>query len=150
MTLLLAFNVGGLNGFISLIINNISVFCIFGTTRQYAWSILALDLSIHWCRCIHGGDSQYDCMLRNCHKFPCLCKDLQAFFHKSNNIILHFCYQLGTLFDVKGNFHLYATTDGKERKFVIGKNRPEYFLIQSVGPANLTVEMLRQMVEKYL
>ena len=107
MTLLLAFNVGGLNGFISLIINNISVFCIFGTTRQYAWSILALDLSIHWCRCIHGGDSQYDCMLRNCHKLPCLCKDLQAFFHKSNNIILHFYYQLGTLFDVKGNFHLY-------------------------------------------
>ena len=50
----------------------------------------------------------------------------------------------------KGNFHLYATTDGKERKFVIGKNKPEYSLIQSVGPANLTVEMLRQMVEKYL
>ena len=50
----------------------------------------------------------------------------------------------------KGNFHLFATADGKERKFVIGKNKPEYALIQSVGPANLTTEMLRQMVEKYL
>ena len=50
----------------------------------------------------------------------------------------------------KGNFHLYATTDGKERKYVIANNKPEYSLIQSVGPANLTTELLRQMVEKYL
>lgn len=49
----------------------------------------------------------------------------------------------------KGNFHLYATTDGKERKYVISKNKPEYELIQSIGITNLTEERLREMVRQY-
>ncbi len=49
----------------------------------------------------------------------------------------------------KGNFHLLARIDGQERKFVITKKKDEYALIESVGPANLTFEQLKEMVEKY-
>jgi serine/threonine-protein kinase HipA len=46
----------------------------------------------------------------------------------------------------KGNFHLYASIDGKERKFVIGKNKKEYALIEHVGVRNLSQEELKNMV----
>ena len=49
----------------------------------------------------------------------------------------------------KGNFHLLATIDGKERKYVIGKNKEEFALIEKTGIANLTDEQLKSMVEKY-
>ena len=50
----------------------------------------------------------------------------------------------------KGNFHLLAEIDGRERKFVIGKNKEEFSLIESVGIANLSPHQLKDMVEKYL
>ena len=50
----------------------------------------------------------------------------------------------------KGNYHLYATVDGHERKFVIGKNKPEYGLIASIGIAYLPENTLMEMVRKYL
>ena len=50
----------------------------------------------------------------------------------------------------KGNFHLLAEIDGQSRKFVIGKNKEEYAIIESVGPANLTIEQLKEVAEKYL
>ena len=49
----------------------------------------------------------------------------------------------------KGNFHLLAEIDGKERKFVIGKNKEEFSLIVKTGIANLSADQLRAMVEKY-
>ena len=49
----------------------------------------------------------------------------------------------------KGNFHLLATIDGQERKFVIGKNKKEYALIEKTGIANNTDEQINSMVEKY-
>ena len=49
----------------------------------------------------------------------------------------------------KGNFHLLAEIDGKERKFVIGKNKVEFALIEKTGVANLSADQLRAMVEKY-
>ena len=49
----------------------------------------------------------------------------------------------------KGNYHLLATVDGRERKFVIGKNKEEFALIEKTGIANLTAEQLKSMVEKY-
>lgn len=49
----------------------------------------------------------------------------------------------------KGNFHLLATIDGQERKFVIGKNKEAYVLIEKTGVANLTDDQLNLMVEKY-
>ena len=49
----------------------------------------------------------------------------------------------------KGNFHLLATINGYERKFVIGKNKEEYALIEKTGIANLTDNQLKAMVEKY-
>ena len=49
----------------------------------------------------------------------------------------------------KGNYHLLAEIDGKERKFVIGKNKEEFLLIEKTGIANLTLEQLQAMVEKY-
>ena len=49
----------------------------------------------------------------------------------------------------KGNFHLLAEIDGRERKFVIGKNKEEFSLIESVGIANLSSHQLKDMVEKY-
>ena len=49
----------------------------------------------------------------------------------------------------KGNFHLFAEIGGRERKFVIGKNKEEFSLIESVGIANLSPHQLKDMVEKY-
>lgn len=49
----------------------------------------------------------------------------------------------------KGNYHLYATIDGKERKFIIGKTKEEYTLIESKGVLNLTEDLLKAMIEKY-
>ena len=49
----------------------------------------------------------------------------------------------------KGNFHLLATIDGQERKFVIGKNKEEFALIEKTGIANLTEEQLKAMAETY-
>ena len=49
----------------------------------------------------------------------------------------------------KGNYHLLADIDGKQRKFVIGKNNPEFTLIEKTGIANLTKKQLQAMAEKY-
>ena len=49
----------------------------------------------------------------------------------------------------RGNFHLLAEIDGKERKFVIGKNKEEFSLIEKTGIANLSAGQLKLMVEKY-
>ena len=49
----------------------------------------------------------------------------------------------------KGNFHLLAVIDGQERKFVIGKNKEEFALIEKTGIANLTGDQLKAMVEKH-
>ncbi|MBO7539006.1 MAG: type II toxin-antitoxin system HipA family toxin, partial [Prevotella sp.] len=49
----------------------------------------------------------------------------------------------------KVNFHLLAEIDGKERKFVIGKNKEEFALIEKTGIANLSADQLNAMVEKY-
>mgnify|MGYP000339851372 FL=1 len=49
----------------------------------------------------------------------------------------------------KGNFHLLAEIDGHERKFIIGKNKEEFSLIESMGIANLSSDQLKDMVEKY-
>lgn len=50
----------------------------------------------------------------------------------------------------KGNFHLLAIIDGKERKFVISKNKEEYQLIANTGISNITTEQLKAWVEKYI
>ena len=50
----------------------------------------------------------------------------------------------------KGNFHLYASIDGRACKFIIGKNKPEYATIQELGVSNLSETMLRDLVAKYL
>jgi len=49
----------------------------------------------------------------------------------------------------KGNFHLLATIDGKEHKFVIGKNKDVFSFIEKTGIANLTDEQLKAMVMTY-
>ena len=49
----------------------------------------------------------------------------------------------------KGNFHLLAEIDGKERKFVIGKNKKKFSLIEKTGVASLSADQLKAMVEKY-
>ena len=49
----------------------------------------------------------------------------------------------------KGNYHLLATVDGRERKFVIGKNKEEFALIEKTGITNLTAELLKTMAEMY-
>ena len=47
------------------------------------------------------------------------------------------------------NYHLLADINGKERKFIIGKNKPEYSMIQSAGTSSLTDKQLKEMCEKY-
>ena len=49
----------------------------------------------------------------------------------------------------KGNFHLLAKIDGQERKFVIGKNKEEFALIEKTGIANLSDNWLKAMAETY-
>ena len=49
----------------------------------------------------------------------------------------------------KGNYHLQAEIDGKERKFVIGKNKEEFSLIEKTGITNLSADQLKAMAEKY-
>jgi serine/threonine-protein kinase HipA len=44
---------------------------------------------------------------------------------------------------------LLAEIDGKERKYVIGKNKEEFSLIEKTGIANLTPKLLQAMIEKY-
>ena len=50
----------------------------------------------------------------------------------------------------KGNYHLLATIDGKERKYVIRKETVEHEEISRMGTANLPDEYLRELVSKYL
>ncbi len=50
----------------------------------------------------------------------------------------------------KGNYHLYASIEGKEKKFIIGKNREEYKIIETVGISNLTEAQMEAMVKKFL
>lgn len=49
----------------------------------------------------------------------------------------------------KGNYHLVATIDGRERKFVISKNKEEFSLIEKVGTTHLSADLLLAMVRKY-
>lgn len=49
----------------------------------------------------------------------------------------------------KGNYHLLAEIDGRERKFVIGKNKEEFALIEKTGIANLTAEQLLAMAKRF-
>ena len=49
----------------------------------------------------------------------------------------------------KGNYHLLAEIDGRERKFVIGKNKEEFALIEKTGIANLTAEQLMEMAKRF-
>lgn len=50
----------------------------------------------------------------------------------------------------KGNYHLLAIIDGKEHKFVIGRNKPEYSMIQSVGVNNLSRHQIKDMIAKFI
>ena len=61
--------------------------------------------------------------------------------HQVSNIRIEQAY--------KGNFHLLAEIDGKERKFVIGKNKEEFSLIENTGIASLSVDQLKAMAEKF-
>lgn len=46
----------------------------------------------------------------------------------------------------KGNFYLLALIDGKERKFVLGKNKDDYSFIESTGIVNLSPEQLKNIL----
>ena len=49
----------------------------------------------------------------------------------------------------KGNYHLMANIDGKERKFIIGKQKEEFNEIEKTGLANITAEQLKTLVAKF-
>jgi serine/threonine-protein kinase HipA len=61
--------------------------------------------------------------------------------HKVSNIRIEQAY--------KGNYHMLAEIDGKERKFVIGKNKEEFTLIEKTGIASLSADQFKAMAEKY-
>lgn len=50
----------------------------------------------------------------------------------------------------KGNYHLLATIDGKERKYVIRKKTPEHDNISSMGIDNLPEDYLKQLISRFL
>ncbi len=60
--------------------------------------------------------------------------------HTVSNIRIELAY--------KGNFHLLATIDGKERKYVITPSKDAFALIEKTGIANLSTEQLIAMAEK--
>ncbi|MBQ6745452.1 MAG: type II toxin-antitoxin system HipA family toxin [Bacteroidaceae bacterium] len=60
--------------------------------------------------------------------------------HTISNIHLEHTY--------KGNYHLFAEIDGKERKFVISKNKPNFKLIEQTGVANLSSEQLWNITQQ--
>lgn len=61
--------------------------------------------------------------------------------HKISNIRIEQTY--------KGNYHLLASIDGVERKFVIGKNKEEYAEIERTGIANITSNRLIEMAKRF-
>ena len=67
--------------------------------------------------------------------------DIEIKGHAVNNMRVEQTY--------KGNFHLLANIDGKERKFVIGNNKEEFSMIEKTGITNLKTNQLKTMVEKY-
>ena len=50
----------------------------------------------------------------------------------------------------KGNYHLLATIDGREYKYIIRKGTPEHDEITAHGLSNMTEEMMKDLVEKFL
>ena len=50
----------------------------------------------------------------------------------------------------KGNYHLLAIIDGKERKYVIRKKTPEHDNISSMGIDNLPEDYLKQLISRFL
>ena len=50
----------------------------------------------------------------------------------------------------KGNYHLLATINGKERKYVIRKKTTEHEEISRTGISNLSTDYLKELVLKYL
>jgi serine/threonine-protein kinase HipA len=50
----------------------------------------------------------------------------------------------------KGNYHLLATIDGHELKYVIREGKDEYNVITAQGLTNITEEDMKSLVEKYL
>ncbi len=49
----------------------------------------------------------------------------------------------------KGNYHLYATINGTDRKYVLAKNNEDHEYIERIGLANLTADYLKSLVQKY-
>jgi serine/threonine-protein kinase HipA len=50
----------------------------------------------------------------------------------------------------KGNYHLLATLDGHELKYIIRAGKDEYEAISTKGIWHLTEEDMRALVEKFL
>ncbi|MBQ8939557.1 MAG: type II toxin-antitoxin system HipA family toxin [Paludibacteraceae bacterium] len=48
----------------------------------------------------------------------------------------------------KGNYHLFATIDGKQRKFIIRKDTPEHELIEQIGIHKISSEQIRELLER--
>lgn len=49
----------------------------------------------------------------------------------------------------RGNYHLIATIERKERKFVIAPNKEEYSIIEQCGINNLSMQQLKSMLTKF-
>ena len=48
----------------------------------------------------------------------------------------------------KGNYHLLASVDGRQVKYVISKNKAEYEMIDRVGMTNVSPDLLAELVDK--
>lgn len=62
--------------------------------------------------------------------------------HKVENVRIEQAY--------KGNYHLLANIDGKERKYIFRPTSEEYATINKVGISNITVDRIYEMVEQYI
>jgi hypothetical protein len=49
----------------------------------------------------------------------------------------------------KGNFHIFATIDGKEHKIVIGKNKADYKVLEAAGESGPGEEEIGEIMGRY-
>lgn len=49
----------------------------------------------------------------------------------------------------KGNYHLLASIDGKEMKYIIRMGMPEHDAITKVGQPNIPEEMIKELVNRF-
>ena len=87
----------------------------------------------------------------------CLSEHLSAWGFAARRNTFSFTTQSGSKIEdahieaaYKGNYHLHATIDGKAYKYILRIGTPEHGQITETGLSNLSEEMMKELVSRYL